>query len=502
MANDPPFAKARTLWKSGRHGEALREYSRLLREHPLDVRVLLEAARAYGARREANRCLALLEKAVRLGARRPEVLHAAGETYARLSRWKQAESCFRRAVRLTDLPQPRLELAKICERRHLLDEASELVAQALVKSPQSFDARLLSARIERRQGRSDRALAALDSLSTAAGLPAAARSEAFGALAELFDEQGDYSAAWEAILRCKELAREGEEAAWRAAQFVTRRFQRMTEELTADQVARWQATPLGPPPRRVALLAGFPRSGTTLLEQVLDAHPQVVATEEDDYFGAEVVPLLGKGRPDDFPVVELLETLDGDQLSEARAMALNAYQALHDEPLEPLVHIDKNPAMMQLVPVMRRVFPELKLLVALRDPRDVVLSCFLRQLPVNPVSVWFHTLERTVDRYLIEMGGWLQLRQFYDAVELRYEDAVSDLRSVAQRALSGLDLPWDDSILNYRERSGEKFVGSPTYAAVAKPIYATSRGRWRNYQAQLEGQLARLQPLVKTLGYD
>jgi hypothetical protein len=165
--------------------------------------------------------------------------------------------------------------------------------------------------------------------------------------------------------------------------------------------------------------------------------------------------------------------------------------------------IDKNPAMTVMIPPMKRVFPELKLVIALRDPRDVVVSCFLRYLPINPVSACFLTLERTVDRYILDMRAWLKMRDLVsDWVEIRYEDAVADLAREARRAVAALGLPWDDTVLDYRERSQLKRVRSPTYEAVAKPIFQTALGRWRNYERFLAPALDKLAPLVKALGYD
>jgi hypothetical protein len=200
--------------------------------------------------------------------------------------------------------------------------------------------------------------------------------------------------------------------------------------------------------------------------------------------------------------VPLLEALPDDRRASARRLYLEAMQAMHREPIEPRIHLDKNPALTPMLPVMRRVFPELKALIALRDPRDVVVSCFLRWMPVNPVSAWFLTLERTADRYAMDLGGWLRVREMMsDWTEIRYENLVADLPREARAAVAGLGAMWDDAVLDYRGHAASRPVNSPTYEAVARPVFTSSIGRWRRYERQLAPAFDRLAPIVESLGY-
>lgn len=498
----PALARARVLWREHRHDEALRAFSEAIRLAPNDFATLLEASRAFGARYQVDRAAGLVERALRLGARRGDVLLAAGETYLALGRTSQAEACFRRACRLAADPRAQLELAKIYERRHALDEAGELIDTALRGAPHLLPALVLRARIERRRGETGKAYATLRQAIASATPAGGELPEVYGELCTLLDALGQYDAAWDAMLQGKRLQQAHESAAWTAAQFVMRRCSQMYDELTADHFARWASADLGEP-RRLALLTGFPRSGTTLLEQVLDAHPGVVSSEEKEVFGADVLPLLGEGRAPDAPLAQLLDDLTPDRIATARQAYLDAMQAMLGEPIGPRLHVDKNPAMIPMIPAMRRVFPELKLLVALRDPRDVAVSCFLRWLPVNPMSVWFLTLERTVDRYVMDLEGWLRVRELLGGwTEIRYEELVGDLPGQAKRTLDALEIPWDDAVLDYRQRSRARPVQSPTYEAVARPVFSSSIGRWRRYERQLAPLLDRLAPVIKALGYD
>ncbi len=174
------------------------------------------------------------------------------------------------------------------------------------------------------------------------------------------------------------------------------------------------------------------------------------------------------------------------------------------QPLGGRMHLDKNPAYNLTIPLVLRLFPEIRLIIALRDPRDVVLSCYLRYLPLNAVSVRFLDAERTASRYALDMTAWLKFRELIDVpwCEIRYEDTVANLEQQARRALETLGLPWDDQVLNYRQRlTTEKLVTSPSYEAVAQPIYTCAIGRWRNYERLLQPAFEILDPFIREFGY-
>jgi tetratricopeptide (TPR) repeat protein len=497
------LAIAHALWADGKFDEALRKFNEAVRDAPNEPAVLIEAARALGKRYQIERSEGLLERALRLAPRAVAVLQAVGETYLLIGRQKKAEACFRRACLLVESPQSLMALARICERRHALDEAADLVARILHAEPLAIPALLLRARLERRRGDHQQADATLRHIiAGGAGHPTLV-AEAYGEWCISLDAAGDYNAAWNAALECKRILLGREAAAREAAQFVLARCQRMVDDLSPGCLDRWKWAPDEGASHRLALLTGFPRTGTTLLEQVLDAHPQVVSSEEKEVFSAEIFTELGAGRPAESPIISVLDEATPEKINAARGRYLAAMEAMLGAPIGQRLHVDKNPAMNLMIPPMRRVFPELKLVVALRDPRDCIVSCFLRYLPINPVSVCFLSLERTVERYLLDMGAWLKLREMLDAwVEVRYERLVADLRTEAGRVLDALQLPWDDEVLAYRERGDRKIVLSPTYEEVARPVFTTSVGRWQNYERQLAPELARLASVVKALGYE
>jgi hypothetical protein len=154
--------------------------------------------------------------------------------------------------------------------------------------------------------------------------------------------------------------------------------------------------------------------------------------------------------------------------------------------------------------VLIRIFPEIKLLIALRDPRDVVLSCVMQPMPLTAGSATYLELKRTVEEYVEMMSLWQKMKPMLEGhyLEVRYEDMVNDLESVARKTLDFLGVPWDAGVLRFHEHARQKVVRSPTYTDVTQPVYKRAAGRWRHYQKYIEPGLKMLEPFVKAFGYE
>lgn len=496
--------QAKGLWAKGDFDRALRSFDEAVRLAPSNVRVLADSARAYGRRYDVERAADYVQQLLKLAPDNPAAIHAAAETYRMMGWIREAIDCFESASSQKNSEASRLELASLYERGHRLDEALGLIQSVLATHPQIARAWLLKGRVERRMRLYDASDNSLQQLLRLTPLAPDVFAEGWAELAQLRDELGDYAGAWQAIGVAKQsqIAREASERA--AAEHVLRRFAGMVDQLSTSHFERWSKPGAAWQPHRLALLTGFPRSGTTLLEQVLDSHPGVVSLEETNVFSQDVITDLGKGKPADFPVDKLLDELSDKSIAAARTYYFRVMTALARRSLEGKLLLDKNPAMNLMIPVVLRLFPECRLLVALRDPRDVVLSCYLRYLPLNPVSVSFLTPERTAQRYSLDLLGWLKFREIVSTAwgEFRYEKTVADLPATARRAIQLLGLQWDDQVLNYRQRLKDKPVLSPTYEAVTRPIYSSAIGRWRHYAEQLEPVMAMLEPYVREFGYE
>jgi hypothetical protein len=179
--------------------------------------------------------------------------------------------------------------------------------------------------------------------------------------------------------------------------------------------------------------------------------------------------------------------------------------SLLGQPVGARLLIDKNPSYNVLIPAFVRIFPETKFLVALRDPRDVCLSCFMQAyMPLTKASAPCITLENTAELYLWLMGTWQTLKPLLKNpwLEVRYEDMVENLELVARKTLDFLGVSWNPAVLKFDEHARQKMVRTPTYADVTQPVYKRAVGRWRNYQKYFEPYLEKLDPFVKAFGYE
>jgi tetratricopeptide (TPR) repeat protein len=507
----PGLRAARRAWAQRRYDEALRLFDHAVRVEKSNLRVLVDAARAHGFRYQYLRAEQLTDWLLESAPKRADAWLWAGETYRMIARLDRAAECFERSCQLGATPQSQLALATIYERLHRLAEAEDLVRAVLKDYPRHSASLLLKARIERRAKRVAEAESTLRDLIALVPECPELLAEAWGELAGIYDEQGHYDEAWTAICQSKEVLLARDAAERRAADYVLARFRQLIETITAGDLRRWMSAHRRDEPggsgsggrERFALLTGFPRSGTTLLEQVLDSHPGLVSSEERDVFSREVFPSLGEGATTGATVLEMLNQLADQRIADERRKYVTYMEGMLREPIGERVHLDKNPAMNLMIPAMLRVLGELRLVVALRDPRDVIVSCFLRYLPLNPVSVCFLTIQRTAERYALDLGAWLKLREIVPTpwIEVRYEETVADLERQARRALETLGLPWDNAVLGYRDRAAKRQVLSPTYEAVTRPIYTTAIGRWRHYERQLAPVLPVIEPVVRELGY-
>ena len=305
------------------------------------------------------------------------------------------------------------------------------------------------------------------------------------------------------MLRCKARLRPHAEPFRKESVAIIRLLTAITESVTPTHFARWAAQAAAFPPHKVALLTSFPRSGTTLLEQVLDSHPDLISSDEREAFARDIFPAMWMTATTRTPTLDALDQIPLERLARQRERYLDYMAAALNQPIGDRMHLDKNPPFTLLIPAVLRLFPEMKLLIALRDPRDVVLSCFMQYLPLNTNSVWYLTLEETAERYSIDTGAWRRLREVIPAnwLEVRYEDLVADLPTQARRALAHLGLSWSPEVLNYRQRLKGKPVSSPTYEAVSKPIYTSSIGRWKHYERYFGSALDRLTPFITAFGY-
>ncbi len=504
----PALQQARMLWAQSRWDEAEAAFLQVLAEHPHNLHALVDTARILGDRLQIRQARELLDRLRRLAAGRRDLLLLTGQTMRMCHREQEALDLLRSYTAgpgRQDLAG-HLELAVLCERHRLVDEAEAAIAGALRVSPGCMEALVLRAGLLRQRGQPDKAETALRRVVQHPGTHPSTRARAGVMLAEFADRAGNAAAAIKHLEQAKELLRPHAGGMAAMAMRSLGAWERVCREFSAETFRTWTAAPASAFDRPAAHLLGFPRSGTTLLENVLDAHPGIVASEERQVLGRDLLNILWR-EPGDYspPSLAALNAIAPEKLARLRTGYRNRMEEALGEPVAGRVHLDKNPSHTLFIPGILRLLPDSRILAALRDPRDVVVSCYFQYLPLNPNSACFLTWEQTIRRYLLDMGAWLHLRTALPPdrrLEIRYEDLVSALPREAQRAVDFLGLPWHEDVLTWRERTAQKVVHTPSYLAVREPVHTRAVARWRRYEKWMQPHLELLRPIVQALGYE
>jgi tetratricopeptide (TPR) repeat protein len=488
-----------------------------LRRDPNNPEIILNLAAACGRQRNYEKAEALLARLLELAPRKASIHRRVAQAYAVIDRPERAVECYRRSLELnsdTSMTVPTLlDLANLYERRHQLADAQAVVEEALAREPANEEALLQRAVLDRRLGEAARAETGLRGLVADKSHTWQTRAQAWYELAQMLDDNEHYDDAFEALIAAKRLITPHAAGALQQNQETLLRNQQLMQALDKSHFDGWRELAEKDSAYRLAILTSHPRSGTTLVEQLLDSHDQMISADEFDVFTQWVYLPIVRRFPHSTHILSVFEKVPAVVRQKARARYWQQTEAIFDEPIGERMLLDKNPGMMILLPVILWAFPEMKMLVALRDPRDVVLSCFMQKVPLTPISSNWLTLAGAADYYARTMNTWLLTRSLLSSsppgggateaawLEFRYEDVVSDLEREARRILEFLGLAWDEKVLKFYEHAREKIVRSPTYKDVTQPVYHKSVGRWKHYARHFEPVLETLEPFIKEFGY-
>ena len=262
----------------------------------------------------------------------------------------------------------------------------------------------------------------------------------------------------------------------------------------ADRPALDEPAPL---PFRPAFLVGFPRSGTTLLEQILDAHPDIVSLEEKGCF-EEVLDLLPGGYPTGLARVAAVDR--------ERVRAAYAARVLEHLPVAAgKLMVDKLPLRLTRAGAIHLLLPEARFIFALRHPYDAVLSCFMQEFGANSAMANCFTLEDAAAMYHRTMSLWSRYREQYPlaVVTVRYEALVDDLAREVRPVLEHLGVPWDARVEGFAEHAlARGRIRTPSYSQVRRGLYTQARGRHLAYLPHFAPAVrALLDPWVARWGY-
>ncbi|HEX7964366.1 MAG TPA: sulfotransferase [Gammaproteobacteria bacterium] len=293
------------------------------------------------------------------------------------------------------------------------------------------------------------------------------------ALGRAFEGQKDYARAFGHFQQGNRLKRATlnyDEA--RQARF----FKDFARVFDADFIASHR---LATADTRPVFIVGMPRSGTTLVEQILASHSEVRGAGETHALRNS----LREELPPDAGDYGLPEALAGQDAA-AFARAAARYGRYLDAVAPGAARVtNKLPGNMVFVGLVSLLYPEARIVHCSREPLDTCLSCYTKLFTTgHPFAYEQMELGRFHRMYQELMHHW-QTALPGRMLELRYEELVADVEGQARRLVAHLGLPWDEACLRFHESS--RAVRTASLAQVRKPIYANSVGRWKLYEKEL-----------------
>jgi len=346
-------------------------------------------------------------------------------------------------------------------------------------------------------GNTGKAQAALDLIERAGpNMAAPARLDR----ARLLDTLGRHDEAWPALVDANRRLARDMGATYDAAG-VASEFAALKAFFTAETLGRLPRASMRKTAPKPVFITGFPRTGTTMIEQMLNSHPDIAAGGELP-FVSEWPALLGDLLPPSHPFPYILaqtQTFDFHHIPGVlRDHYLGRAEVYGMTGRQPFF-TDKMPLNDVFLPLIRLAFPTAAVIRMVRHPLDVAVSMLMHNL-THGYNCGF-----AIDTILTHMRAVHDLNTHYDAVSgqppliLRYEDFIADQEGHTRRVLGYVGVDFDPACLRFHEN--RRHAPTPSYAQVSQPLNARSIGRWRPYEKHLAPYMDTIAPVVAALGY-
>ncbi|MBN8607222.1 MAG: sulfotransferase [Caulobacterales bacterium] len=408
-------------------------------------------------------------------------------------------AAYRKAVRIAaNDPASHAALARAAELRHDLAGAKLHAETALRGDPGNETARLALAQVLIRERDFAGAEAAATPITANPRALQTNRALAWGLIGEARDRGDDARGAFAAFTQSNAILLEQNAALLSASHLLyhPEGVARMQALVAQTDVAAWRVAGPSATPAPV-FLVGFPRSGTTLLDQILSSHSSIVCIEEREHFANALASVIS-----DQEKLAHFADLSDAEIERARAEFWRRVDEDGVDRAGKLV-IDKLPLNIVVLPLIKRVFPEAKIIFALRDPRDVILSCYQQRFGMNAAMAQFLELNSAAAYYdaIMRLMQLCEERLALDRHRIRYEDVVADVEGAARALTQFLGVAFEPSMLDFRSTALKRDINTPSARQVIEPLYKRSIQRWRRYAQDLAPALPILNAWAARFGY-
>ncbi|HEY3776935.1 MAG TPA: sulfotransferase [Rhizomicrobium sp.] len=495
----PAFHAARARWLqlNDRHAEALNELKAALALAPRDAGLFAATGISLLNLNRPAKAIAAFDAAILVAPAHAQMHYYKGCAHAAAGDLAAALSSHERAIALQpDHVDALAALAAAAARGGDAARARPFAERALRSAPGHSTAAIALVMCDLHDRDFHRAEKRLSALLSELTTKDQTRALALGLLGDALDGQNRTDAAFEAYAEKNRILEILYKTRFDGEARLLNRVERLIAELQERAVTLpAHAAPAPSPARRHVFLLGFMRSGTTLLQQVFAAHPDVETLEERETFAG----LFNAGGAD---IPERLARLSGEDIDRAREMYWERVRGFGAKP-EGTVFLDKQPFNTLNLPLIAMLFPTAKIIFLVRDPRDVVLSCFRRHLEVKPTTFELLTLSgaaRFYDR-VMQLAEIYRAKLSLDVLECRYEDVVADFENRVRAICGFLEMPWNKAMRDFDRTARARTIRSVSSNQVRRGLYAEGAGQWRRYEKQLAPVFPVLQPWVERFGY-
>ncbi|MBS3963816.1 MAG: sulfotransferase [Methylomonas sp.] len=376
--------------------------------------------------------------------------------------------------------------------------------QALKRAPDSAMLNILLATMEIADKQLDSARARLEHALSKHILTAEERFRAHKELARVLDKLAVYDQVFPHLHAAGEVSARLPEVQRQDKQQVPEMLGAYKTEFDSDLLGRWAGRAFPSDTAAPVFVLGFMRTGTTLTQEVLGAHPGIFVADETDLIVSTINELKRMTGSSAGSVAQRLRMLDFDDVVHLRRHYWQRARALFGDALASRLLLDKTTMNSIDIGFIQAIFPDARLVFLLRDPRDVCLSCFSQTMTPSPSTVHLLTWQGTAQFYAQVMDWWqtVKPRLTLAFMELKYEDAVFDFENTFKQVFGFLNLAWDPAVADFHKKAAGKVIVSPSFSQVAQPLYSSSVGRWRQYASEYAAIDHELQSFLVAYGYD
>ena len=504
----PMLLNLRSYWwtQRGRQDMALADLRLAVSIAPSDILVRNALGILLGRLEKWTEAFMVLEETVSLAPTSAMAQYSLGWAFEATGELEKARSHFEAAVALdASFVKPLIHLSSLAHRRSDWNGARDFALRALALQPDEYVATTNLAIVAVAQGELDQAEALLRPLLGRQAETPIEASNARRTLGDLRHAQERYAQAFAAYSESNRLkymfhAHRFETPGTTSTDYchwLAKKF----EEVDANSAYR--ADPHNAPQaddgtRGHVFLVGFPRSGTTLLENVLASHPDVTTLDERDTLGDLTQQFLVNDAG-----FKRLRDLQPAEISELRAGYWRRVRKFNAG-IDGKVVVDKYPLTSIKLPLVAKLFPSAKILFAVRDPRDVVLSCFRRNFAMNTSMFEFLDIARAARFYdaVMTLSAVYREKLGLAWLQVRNESLIEDFERRAREVCEFIGVEWNAQMRDFAEHAKSRIIKTPSSVQVVRGINADSVGLWRHYEKEMAPALPILAPWVKTFGYE